>query len=163
MKKMKDFYQIYFSDPKTRISVALSVLAIAGLFFLSWKQEPELAPVDRVNASDFVPAGFSLITVDLQNRDSIDGLMGGFAIANLYTVPLDGKSKGVLVGRRLKLLRSPQNPGQFSVLVPEEQVPSLLPGPLFAVLLNRSEAGAPRTTGKSTVLSRIRSYPLEAR
>lgn len=69
----------------------------------------------------FVPLGYQLIPIRISNQDEVSSLMGDFAIVDVYS----SKGKTALL-QAAKLIRSPNNPGVFAVLVQQNQARSLL-------------------------------------
>lgn len=72
----------------------------------------------------YIPAGFILIPIDVQNFEALDSVLGSFGLVDLFRG--DGKD-GRVIARNIKILRAPQNPSKFAVLVPESQA-----GPILA-------------------------------
>jgi len=159
MKQIKEYWKIYFSEPKARISFGLSLIALIGLLYFGAKKE-DSGPVSSgplVTSDELIPEGFVLVPLDLQNREALDALIGDFAVVDLFKAPPGGQGKGLKVGRRLKLVRSAQNHEQFAALVPEDQTGTLLSnaGPLFAVIQSRQAQKGSGMIRKSLVHSRI--------
>ncbi len=88
------------------------------------------------SADTYIPHGFVLVPIEIQNAESLGSLVGEFAVVDLFKGPHSQR-----VGRRLKLLRAPLNPQQFAVLVPEGEVSSLLQttGPFWAAIQNPTQ------------------------
>lgn len=146
---LKDrFFEVYKRPMDRWLVAGIPILLL--LIGLQNCGSPRAEPmvVERTQADDFIPAGFVLIPVQLENHQSIDSIVGGHAIVNLYvTRDAEGVagSRNLLLGRNLRMVRAPLNPQQFAVLVPEKQVDRFVvnQGHLTAVLQNRSaEAGA---------------------
>ena len=85
------------------------------------------------SADTYIPDGFVLVPIELQNAESLSSLIGSYALVDLFRGPNSQR-----VGKRLKLLRAPLNPNQFAVLVPEGEVAAVLAqqGPLWAAIQN---------------------------
>ena len=85
------------------------------------------------SADTYIPEGFVLVPIEIQNSESLSSLIGDFAVVDLFKGPHSQR-----VGRRLKMLRAPLNPQQFAVLVPEAEVSTLLQtaGPFWVAIQN---------------------------
>lgn len=88
-----------------------------------------------INGLDtYIPNGFVLLPIEIQNLNALDAIIGRFGVVDLY-VP--GESQPV--ARAIKIVRSPKNNDQFSVLIPESQSGALIKAstqPFFAILQN---------------------------
>ncbi len=73
----------------------------------------------------FIPAGFVLVPIEVQNSEALDSVLGQHGVVDLYTVSQDGSEKSRLVARALKILRAPLNPNQFAVLARDDQAPEI--------------------------------------
>ncbi len=62
----------------------------------------------------FIPSGFVLVPIEVQNLASLDSIVGQFGVVDLYT---ENEKNPLATG--LKLIRSPRDPSQFAVMVPE--------------------------------------------
>lgn len=159
MSTIISFFKISFADKQNRLNFALILLTLIGLLILSTgKSESKPAAEVDIESDALIPEGSVLVPLDLQNRDALNDLVGAFATVDLFTVSEDGQKKGTKVAKRVKLIRSPQNPTQFSALVPEDQASLLFanPGPLFAVIQSRQTKKSSSVIGKSKSTSRIR-------
>ncbi len=98
----------------------------------------------------FIPNGYVLLPIDVQNLESLDSLLGQYGVVDLYT-PGDP----VAVAKGLKIIRSPKDPSEFSVLVPESQSAALVRAedkPFLVVVQNPSKAA-----------DEVRSLPIQSR
>jgi hypothetical protein len=98
------------------------------------------------SADTYIPDGFVLVPIEIQNADSLSSLIGSYAVVDLFRGPHSQK-----VGKRLKLLRAPLNPQQFAVLVPEGEVSTLLqtPGPFWAAIQNPQQKKSSEVAGRN--------------
>jgi hypothetical protein len=121
---------------KSFLISVLAMLIVAVLVNLFNSSKPETTSVALESADTYIPEGFVLVPIELENVNSISSLVGEFAIVDLFYGPLSKK-----VGRRLRLLRAPLNPNQYAVLVEEKEVQNLLstPGPYWAVIQNPNQ------------------------
>ncbi len=95
-----------------------------------------------VAADTYIPKGYTLVPIELQNTDSISSMIEEFAIVDLYTHSITEK-RARKIGSRLRLLRAPLNPDRFAVLVPDSQAGLILgaDSPISASILNRQQFG----------------------
>ncbi|MCB0393980.1 MAG: hypothetical protein KDD25_05445 [Bdellovibrionales bacterium] len=91
----------------------------------------------------FIPNGFVLVPIEIQNSDSLDSILGNFGVVDLYLAPLTPNEKPQKVASHLKLLRAPLNPKVFAVLAPEDQAPKLvqLDRPFVVMVQNPDKTG----------------------
>lgn len=149
---IKDKIQKWLQDPRNRtlaIAVAVMLLIILSVSLFSGST-PEM--VEEASADTYIPDGYVLVPIELQNADSLSSLIGAYAVVDLFRGPKSHK-----VGKRLKLLRAPLNPDQFAVLVPEAQVSALLetPGPFYAAIQN------PQQTKETEIATRSKRSRVE--
>jgi hypothetical protein len=134
----KEKLKKWLQDPRNRtltIAVASMLLIILCVHLFSSPASEDAQAAE--SADTYIPEGFVLVPIDLQNSDSLSSLIGSYAVVDLFT---GNRSKKV--GKRLKLLRAPLNPQQFAVLVPEGEVSNLLanPGPFWAAIQNPQQS-----------------------
>lgn len=75
-----------------------------------------------------IPYGFVLVPIQVQNEQALDGLIGAFGLVDLFTPSTEPGRGGTRVAHNVKILRAPNNPSQFAVLVPEEMAPRIVRG-----------------------------------
>lgn len=136
----------WLRDPRNRtLSIAIAVMLIIIIcVHVSSDTSPEV--IEEVSADTYIPDGYVLVPIELQNSDSLSSLIGAYAVVDLFRGPRSQK-----VGKRLKLLRAPLNPQQFAVLVPEAEVSNLLetPGPFWAAIQNPQQNKAAEIASRS--------------
>lgn len=136
----------WLRDPRNRtLSIAIAVMLIIIIcVHVSSDTSPEV--IEEVSADTYIPDGYVLVPIELQNSDSLSSLIGAYAVVDLFRGPRSQK-----VGKRLKLLRAPLNPQQFAVLVPEAEVSNLLetPGPFWAAIQNPQQSKAAEIASRS--------------
>ncbi len=151
LEKLKLWYQI----PRNRsftIAMSFMILIVAISIFFSSGTTNESDSTLPETADTYIPEGFVLVPIELQNVDSISSLVGDVAIVDLFQGPESKK-----VGKRLRLMRAPLNPSQYAVLVSENEVQRLLasPGPYWAVIQN------PNQSKKSVISDRSKKSRIE--
>lgn len=98
------------------------------------------------SADTFIPAGYTLVPIEVVNSLQISPLLGSLGgQVDLYKVSETGR-KSKLVYSAAKILRAPLDPEQFAVLVPATAVNSLLSEStrFFAVILNPNATKNPK-------------------
>lgn len=142
MKFLNRLRQIY-SRKADRLIFATLFIGIAFLVLQSISSTTPVVPPPSVEADTVIPAGFSLVPIELENHEALDSLIGIHAIVNLYQSSSLGDQRGRLIGRNLRLLRAPLNPQKFAVLVPSAEVGLFMSGGrFFASIQNRNQTFA---------------------
>jgi len=106
--------------------------------------------VSANDASTFIPDGFVLVPIDVQNPEALDSILGSYGVVDLF-VPASAEGRpSRAIAKRIKILRAPLNPNHFAVLAPEDEAPGLVreTGPFNVVIQN------PRQVGTDFVKSR---------
>lgn len=79
------------------------------------KGETQESAIEQMASVDtYIPPGYVLVDIIIQNLAFVDSIVGQFAVVDVLTA-----ADKTPVGQGLKLIRSPNNPSQFGVLVPE--------------------------------------------
>lgn len=116
----------------------------AALITLTWSlsnnKRAETPIKEKDDAYDtYIPYGYTLVPIEVQNYESLDSIFGNYGIVSLY-FPSDEKNKKPrLLAERVKMLRAPLNQGQFGVLIKDNDAGQIAghAGPLFVVVHNR--------------------------
>ena len=126
----------WMRKPQNRVLLLALGAMLVIILFVQLRTVDEHAPDSPASADTYIPHGFVLVPIEIQNAESLASLIGEFAVVDLFKGPHSQR-----VGRRLKLLRAPLNPQQFAVLVPEGEVSILLQstGPFWAAIQNPNE------------------------
>jgi hypothetical protein len=151
---MKAFYEKWKSsfhrlgwERRLLLSAALlSAIPAVGRMLMQSPADP--APVERAAAVDtLIPKGFVLVPIEVQNYESLDSILGRFGIVDLFQAGSESGPSRRLVARNVRILRAPQNPSHFAVLIREQDVSRVLQlGGLFTVIVKR-----PRNNGTEFV------------
>jgi hypothetical protein len=124
-----------------KILLYAGVLSIVPIFGFVLGGNREAPPVERGQPADvttMIPKGFVLVPIEVQNYEALDSILGRFGIVDLFQAPTHEGSTQHLVARNVRILRAPQNPTHFAVLVMEEKVGEILRGGgLFTVIVKR--------------------------
>lgn len=124
------------------VGFALISLMVMGLNHES-KAEKPLAAAPRESFDTLIPAGYSLVPLEIANYETLDSLLGSFGVVDIFTAPQDPTQKAERIAYRVKIIRAPRNPSHFAVLVPFEKVKNILrhPGPFMVSVQNPKEVG----------------------
>ena len=142
-----------FSKLETQNKILIiSFVIFLGLYFLlTYRQKPQqeskIANNKLETADTYIPAGHVLVPIEIENVESVSGIIGAFALVDLYTRPPQALEM-FLVAQKIKLIRAPLNPNQYAVLVTESQSVDLLKiNPRFWVTIhNQKNSTKPVTT-----------------
>jgi hypothetical protein len=90
------------------------------------------------SADTYVPDGFVLVPIEVQNIESLDAILGNYGVVDLFHPSVDPNGHAKLLARQVKILRAPLDPKKFAVLVPTEQSQALvkIDAPLFVTIHN---------------------------
>jgi len=118
MKKLVEKYRTWSWE--TRLLAVLGAIAILPALASLWTPAgtPQSGPSPSVDTH--IPRGYVLIPIEVQNFESLDAIFGRFGRVDLYRVDDNGASHRP-VAVNVRLLRAPQNPSRFAVLVPESE------------------------------------------
>ncbi len=121
LKFAREYSVLWLRKPQNRILLIAMAAMLVIIGFVKLHSSTEPTVVSPSSADTYIPEGFVLVPIEIQNSESFSSLIGDFAVVDLFRGPHSQP-----VGRRLKMLRAPLNPQQFAVLVPEAEVSSLL-------------------------------------
>ena len=120
---------------------ALSILPILAMTFASKVTPSDSSPAIETRAAavdTFIPRGFVLVPIEVQNYEALDSILGRFGIVDLLLPAAAETGRAKLVARNVRLLRAPQNPSHFAVLIREKDVDQILRfGVTFSVVIKR--------------------------
>jgi len=144
---MKKLWQLYVKAPWERKillgAFALALLPIlAGLLWQAGSSESaEASNKAAAQVDTYIPKGFVLVPIDVQNFEALDSILGHFGIVDLFQGGQPNGPKQHLVARNVRILRAPHNPAHFAILVQESQVADILKNSsLFTVIVKRPSA-----------------------
>ncbi len=154
MKKWWIRYQELNWDRKLIFTVAVLSLIPMILAWIAFPQ-PSTSENSRqgmVSVDTNIPKGFVLVPIEVQNYEALDSILGHFGVVDLFQGDAEKFSQQRLVARNVRILRAPQNPSHFAVLVHEEKVSQVMHrGGMFTVILKRpDETGTEIVDGKKT-------------
>ena len=140
---MKTF-KVFLTKNKPAIYLWLTLIIISLVITIVQKTKKEDLTTRKgmQNIDTYIPKGFVLLPVELSNGSSVEGLLTEKGVVDLYTGdPLQKSAHRVAVA--VKIIRSPQNPSHFSVLVPEQEASFLIQRfqSFYAVIQNPLKTG----------------------
>lgn len=117
------------------------------------KPQEKLLTVDTL-----IPDGYALVPIELENIAAIASLIEGYGVVDIYLGKNNARNSKKLF-QKVKILRAPNNPNAYSLLLPDRLSSELLKydGPFFAVIQNKNEASdnpavhEPAAVNKKTV------------
>lgn len=100
------------------------------------KPQEKLLTVDTL-----IPNGYALVPIELENITAIASLIEGYGVVDIYLGKNNSRHAKKLF-QKVKILRAPNNPNAYSLLLPDHLSSELLKydGPFFAVIQNKNEA-----------------------
>ena len=112
----------------------LALLPVLGLSLKS-DSEPAGAKARAAAVDTFIPKGFVLVPIEIENFEAVDSILGAYGVVDLLK---PGQNNSGLVAKNVRLLRAPHNPAHFAILVRESEVDRILRhGGTFAVVIKR--------------------------
>ena len=128
-----------------KILLSAGALSLIPLLAMWLWPEPSTLKDGRGPSAEvdtYIPKGFVLVPIEVRNYEALDSVLGKFALVDLYQGGTTELPRQRLVGRNVRLLRAPQNPTHFAVLVQEGAAASLLSGGAeFTVIIKRPGGG----------------------
>ena len=145
---MKKYYAMYLQMPWERralwTALAISLIPILAAWWMRGPDqvEPAKGSPRAAEVDTYIPKGFVLIPIEVQNYEALDSILGKFGIVDLYQGGNSEKPQQRLVARHVRILRAPQNPSHFAILVQESEVSEVLKdGDSFTVTVRGPETG----------------------
>jgi hypothetical protein len=85
-----------------------------------------------------IPAGQSLVPIEVANYETLDSLLGPYGVVDLFFVDPNQPGTGKKIASMVKILRAPKNPSHFAVLVSASMAPQILKfqGPFIVSVQN---------------------------
>lgn len=139
------------------------LIPICGLllsFVFAWlatSSPTTTVPQDPLGLDTYIPRGYVLVPIEVQNYESLDSVIGQYGVVDLYRSHDLIQKKGRPLAKAVKLLRAPKNPSQFGVLVPEEDAPLLVKQgePFYVVVQRPDKSGTSFEKAKAKVKSMV--------
>ncbi len=148
MRRKMDLIYIWFKqrswENRILIMAGLISLVPASAMWLhsSANSTADISSKEGVPQVDtLIPKGYVLVPIEAENYEAVDSILGRFGIVDLFQGDTSGASRARLVARNVRLLRAPNNPSHFAVLIPEGEASEVLRGGSgFTVVVKRPEA-----------------------
>lgn len=126
------------------LCISFGVFLILYFFINKKTEQAEKKPItpEVKSADTFIPAGFVLVPIQIDNGQNLTGFMDAFGLVDLYASSETGDN--ILIADKIKLIRAPLNPNQFAVLATEHQAKLIMQikTPFWVVLQNRNSVSA---------------------
>ena len=133
-----------------RLLIGLLIFSVFQVL-LTWKaNESEDVPIHRAEALDtFVPLGFTLVPIKIENQTEMGSLIDNFALVDLHKTGV-----AEVIESNVRLLRSPRNPDVFAVLVEQERAKDLISkyGAIFTISLKNPDSHSKPVAKKRTII-----------
>lgn len=145
---MKKYFAMYMQLPWEKKAIwSAAGIALIPILASWWLQAPQ-ADASSKSASraadmdTYIPKGFVLVPIEVLNYEALDSILGKFGVVDLYQSGGSEKVQQRLVARHVRILRAPQNPSHFAILVQESEVSEILKfGGTFTVTIRSPETG----------------------
>lgn len=100
-------------------------------FFLTQKKPSSKSPSplfsQRQESLDtFIPRGFVLIPIEIENQNALENTLGEYGVVDLYASSHSDPSQFQLIVKNIQILRSSYPPYEFAVMSPEEKAKFIL-------------------------------------
>lgn len=123
--KFNDLVDYLQNSDKGFRALIITCGALGLTAFLSQLQPQEkeaviAKPMESIDT--YIPADKGLYTIEVENYESLDQIIGQFGVVDLYSVPLSREKRAKLVIRKVKIVRTAKSPRHFNVLLEEDQV-----------------------------------------
>jgi hypothetical protein len=159
---MKDWWLAYLRlpwDKRVLWSAAALALVPVALSFVHASEGREAAPSKAAAVDTYIPKGFVLVPIEVRNYEALDSILGSFGIVDLYQAQSADSTKLRLAARNVRLMRAPQNPQHFAVLIEETRASGVLrDGGLFTVIVKRPGGGGTEFVEETTHPHRSITY-----
>ena len=113
MSFLKKFeFKSWIKESKNRTLLIAICTMLLIILLVETQVFKNSSPEEHPESADtYIPAGFVLVPIELQNSESLSSLIGSYAVVDLFVGGPGAKHQRVV--QRLKLLRAPLNPQQF--------------------------------------------------
>jgi hypothetical protein len=138
-------YQHLSANKKMLVqALGLFVLSLVVVLLRSPTPKKEVPQQANISLDTYIPNGFVLVPIEVENFESLDQILGLYGYVDLYAQSEPGTTpSNQPVARSIKLVRSPKNPSHFAVLAPEDKAPWLVRhAPAFRVVVKSQKASS---------------------
>jgi hypothetical protein len=155
---VKKLYTLYVKMPWekkilwTAFGLSLFPISVAAVW-RSTTPPAEAGKAVRAQVDTYIPKGFVLVPIEVQNYESLDSILGQFGVVDLFQAGTAAQPQQKLVARNVRILRAPQNPSHFAILVQEAEVSGILKNstPFFVVVKHPDKTGTEFVKGEVAV------------
>jgi hypothetical protein len=149
--------QFKISQQNKILCLSFACFLILYYFINKKSAEEKVKAKTEVTMPDtLIPAGHSLVPIQIENSSALNSLIGPFAVVDLYSSEVlpnrafdndptaDPLENQQIIFEKVKLIRAPLNANQFAVLVTDEQARQIMQvkQAFFVVLQNRNSLKA---------------------
>lgn len=105
-------------------------------------EETQIRGEKLLTVDTLIPNGYALVPIELENIAAIASLIEGYGVVDIYIGKTNGFRPSKKIFQKVKILRAPNNPHAYSLLLPDHLSSVLMQyeGPFFAVIQNKSES-----------------------
>lgn len=107
---------------ETKILILIAVVCFGFVGAISLFSHKNRRP-HATSITTLIPAGQVLVPIEVENYEALDSILGPYGFVDLFSA--DGRHRQLLA-RNVKILRAPQNPSHFAVLINENEAGTLL-------------------------------------
>lgn len=132
-----------FLESRRALLVCVAVTGLLALLFAGGGAEVKQEIKPDASVDTYIPAGFVLVPIEVQNYESLDSILGSHGVVDLFLPSPKGSGKGLRVAQRVRIMRAPLNPSQFAVLVRDSESENLVrtDSAFFVVVQNSKQVG----------------------
>ncbi len=120
--------------------------------------------IDEVQTEDmttYIPKGFRLVPIKIENYKSLDQILGNYGTVDVYFQDISSTPKKItkLLASNVRAIRSQNDPSSIGLLVPKSEVKSLLThsGP-FTLTINNSDNSETIFENSQPKMKKMRIY-----
>ncbi len=134
-------------DPKKKVlSSCLGILLISGGFQVFGKssEKPTNIKSDFESYDELLPEGQSLVPIEVNNVEALAGVLGHQGVVDIFAIN-PATNRQIRIARYVKVVRSPENYQQLSVLIEDDSTDAIMqyPGP-FTLVVQKQKSNAQR-------------------
>ena len=127
---------------KNKLIIVLMIFSIIISFLsesLKGDSKPNFIPRKPASFDTYIPPGLTIVPIEIANHSSLDSLIEDRGVVDLYTTDIgQGQNPGKKIASRVKIVRAPLDRQQFAIVIPDEEVSSILShnGPYYVTIHN---------------------------
>ncbi|MCB9025978.1 MAG: hypothetical protein H6625_06650 [Bdellovibrionaceae bacterium] len=124
------------------LGALLVISSISSQFYNN--SDPDKTENPPEDVSTFIPKGYRLVPLPIENYKNLDQILGNYGVVDLYVKTLiNSKVHTELLGSGIRALRAKNGSESIGLLVPLEQVKTLLKkdGKFYLTINNSNSSG----------------------